>query len=33
MYKPRGVSNTLLDIVAERADFNYNALSGQAVKG
>ena len=25
MYKPRGVSNTVLDIVAERADFQYNA--------
>ena len=25
LYKPRGVSNTVLDIVAERADFQYNA--------
>ena len=25
MYKPRGVSNTVLDIVAERTDFRYNA--------
>ncbi len=25
MYKPRGVSNTVLDIVAERTDFQYNA--------
>ena len=25
MYKPRGVSTTVLDIVAERTDFQYNA--------
>ena len=24
MYKPRGVSTTVLDIVAERTDFQYN---------
>ena len=34
MYQPRGASNTLLHIIAERADFHYTAGSGrQAVSG
>ena len=30
MYKPRGLSNTVLDIVAERSGFEYDATSGKA---
>lgn len=32
MYKPRGVSNTVLDIVAERTDFQYNASPDEPPK-
>lgn len=29
LYKPRGVSSTLLSIVAERAEFKYTAVSSK----
>ncbi len=32
LYKPRGASSTLLSIVAERAEFKYNANEGKSKK-
>ena len=32
MYKPRGASTTVLDIVAERAEFRYNASPDKTPK-
>jgi DNA-binding transcriptional regulator YiaG len=29
LYRPRGASSTLLSIVAERAEFDYNADTGE----